>query len=617
MSNHEIQAAAIISRRNPREGTEQFMGNVVDDFDRRVHVYEQLMDCMPDAAAALDLEGVLFFVNRRACELSGYAAEELIGSSFGRLLDPSDLDPVAAQVFRTLRTGMPVKGFKTRIRRKDGDTRIISFTLDPLTESGQITGAIGTAEDVTSREHADRQYRLLESVVLNAREPIVITAAEPVDPPGPRIQFVNRAFTQMTAYDAEEILGRTPSLLHGPHTEPAVLEEIRNAVVHKAPVQVELVNYRKDHSEYWTNLSIMPVADHLVGFHVDITERRRREITLERRLAEANRRLEEGALTDLFPGHEPATRYLRQQIVEAAPSRRLPVLILGERGTGKALVAHEIHRQSDRAARPFVAVDCTAIPAPLFESEMFGHEKGAFTGAMAIKRGLFQQADGGSLFLDEIGELSLEQQAKLLVAIQERVIRRVGGTLAIPIDVRIIAATNRDLDQMVADGRFRADLYDRLRGFLIEVPPLRDREADLDLYVDRFVARWCEEEGKAIVDVEPGVVEAFRRYSWPGNVRELEFVVGRMVARARGDRLTVELLPGEISGRRIGATPVNPPGAADVIERGSGPRRELSKTEIEQALKQHNGIVRRAARELGIARNTLYRLIEKHGIQHR
>jgi two-component system sensor histidine kinase/response regulator len=214
------------------------MGSATNDFDRRVRVYEQLVDCMPAAAIALDLDGVLFFVNRRACELTGYSVDELIGSPFVRLLDPIDFDSVAAQVLRTLRTGAPVKSFKARILRKDGDTRVLSLALDPLTEAGQIAGAIGTAEDVTSREHADRQYRLLESVVLNAREAIVITEAEPIDPPGPRIQYVNRAFTEMTAYDAEDVLGRTPRLLQGPGTDRATLDDIRNALVSKAPVQV-------------------------------------------------------------------------------------------------------------------------------------------------------------------------------------------------------------------------------------------------------------------------------------------------------------------------------------------------------------------------------------------
>jgi len=589
----------------------------LDDLNRRVFVYERLMECMPHAAGAIDTNGVFFFINQSACELSGYAAEELLGSSFALCLEPADQESVAAQVFRTLRTGEPTRDFKTRIRRKDGEPRIISFALYPLVESGQITGAIGAAEDITSREHADKQYRLLESVVLNAREAIVITEAEPIDPPGPRIQYVNHAFTAMTSYNADEVLGRTPRLLQGLDTARATLDEIRSAVERKAPVQVELVNYRKDGSEYWTNLSILPVADHLVGFQTDVTERRRHEIMLERKLAEANRRLEEGALAGLFPGAGPATTLLRQQIGEAAPSRRMPVLILGERGTGKALVAREIHRLSDRTARPFVAVDCTAIPATLFESEMFGHEKGAFTGATGTKRGLFQQADSGSLFLDEIGELSLEQQAKLLVAIQERSIRRVGGTTAISVDVRIIAATNRDIVQMMSDGRFRADLYDRIRGFLVEVPPLRDREEDLDVYVHRFVRQWSEEEGKTITEIEPSVMEAFHRYPWPGNVRELEFVVGRMVARAQDGRLTTDLLPSEISGRRAAATAPSTPAPAAPADRAAGPRRELSKADIEEALERNNGIVRRAARDLGIARNTLYRLMERHGIRPR
>jgi DNA-binding NtrC family response regulator len=323
---------------------------------------------------------------------------------------------------------------------------------------------------------------------------------------------------------------------------------------------------------------------------------------------------ENGRDDELFPGREPATTGLRQQILEAASSRRLPIVILGERGTGKALVAREIHRLSPRTAGPFVAVDCAAIPAPLFESEMFGHEKGAFTGAAAVKRGLFQQADGGTLFLDEIGELSLEQQAKLLVAIQDRRIRRVGGTRAIAIDVRIAAATNRDLAEMTADGRFRLDLYDRIRGFLVGVPPLRDRGADVDLYVARFVARWSEEEGKAIAGVDPAVFEAFRRYSWPGNIRELEFVVGRMVARAHRHQLTADLLPAEIAD-----APFHTPrtaGASTPVERQRR-RAEISGAVLEHVLARHHGIVRRAARELGIARSTLYRLLEKYGIPPR
>jgi PAS domain S-box-containing protein len=581
-----------------------------------MRVYERLLDCMPYAAAAVDREGAVLFVNRGACCLSGYSALELVGAPFTRFVEPADAEPVAAQVFRTIRTGLALEGFKARIVRKDGVTRTIWLSVHSLIEGDAIIGAVATAQDVTSRERADRQYRLFHSVVEHAHEAIMITEASPIDPPGPRIQYVNEAFTQMTAYTPEEVLGQTPRVLQGPDTQRQTLDQIRDALADSAPVCVELVNYRKDRSEYWTNLSIVPIGGHLVAFQMDVTERRRRELMLERKLAEANRRLQEGPLADLFPGNGPATTYLREQIVEAAPSRRLPVLVVGERGTGKALVAREIHQLSTRGTSALVTVDCSAIPGPLFESEMFGYEKGAFTGAQASKRGLFQQAHGGTLFLDEIGELSLEQQAKLLVAIQERRIRRVGGTTAIPVDVRIIAATNRDLKQMMADGLFRRDLYDRILGFLIEVPPLRDRAADLAHYVDHFVMRWSEEEGKPIVGVERGVLDAFHRYPWPGNVRELELVIGRMVARARDDHLTVDLLPTEIAEHPPASTAAPPAAALDAVERPNH-RKDYTKAQIEQALDRHNGIVRRAARDLGIARNTLYRLMEKHGIQPR
>jgi PAS domain S-box-containing protein len=460
----------------------------VDDLARRVRLYERLIERMPEAAAALDREGVILFASRSACRLTGYSMNELVGSSFTQYLNPEDLESVSAQMSRTIRTGVSVEDFKTRIRRKDGETRTIRLALDTFVEATEIVGLIATAQDVTARER------------------------------------------------------------------------------------------------------------------------------VERKLAEANRCLQEGPLADLFPGHGTATTELRQQIVDAAPSRRLPVLIVGERGTGKALVAREVHRLSARGARSFVAVDCTAISGPLFESEMFGHEKGAFTGAQATKRGLFQHADGGTLFLDEIGELPAEQQAKLLVAIQERQIRHVGGTTAIPVDVRIIAATNRDLKETMTEGRFRRDLYDRIFGFLIEVPPLRERATDLDLYVDRFIAKWSEEEEKMITEVEDAVVEAFHRYSWPGNVRELELVIGRMVARARDERLTADLLPPEIAERRAHDETSN--ARLEAIERASH-RKKYTKTDVEQVLERHHAIVRRAAKDLGISRNTFYRLMEKFGIKPR
>jgi PAS domain S-box-containing protein len=581
---------------------------------RRSELFEQAVDCMPDALAAVDCDGVVFFVNRRTCELTGYSADELLGRSFTDLLRPPELDATAAQLHRTIRTGIPVSSFKTALHRKNGAAHPVSLALHPLMEAGRVAGVIGMAEDVTSRERAERQYRLLESVVLNAREAIVITEAAPLDPPGPRIQYVNRAFTELTSYEIEEVVGLTPRLLQGSDTERAVLDDVHDALRRRTPIDVELVNYRKDRSEYRARISIVPLSGHFVAFQTDVTERLRQGPAREKSRDDENNRRENEHLTRLLPGREPATIRLRQQIVEAAQSRRLPVVVLGERGVGKALVAREVHRLSSRAAGPFVTVDCSAIPAALFESEMFGHERGAFTGATALKRGLFQQANGGTLFLDEIGELSSEQQAKLLVAIQDRAIRRVGGTAAIPVDVRITAATNRDLDRMAAEGGFRHDLYDRIRGFVIDVPPLRERGADLDRYVGVFVERWSDEEGKTVAGVEAAVLEAFRRYPWPGNVRELELVIGRMVARTRGDRLTADLLPPEIVDARPQSAS-NASSGEDSADPAASARREYSKPAIVEALERNHGIVRRTARELGIARNTLYRLMAKFGIR--
>src|SRR5262245_40951909 len=184
---------------------------------------------MPYAAAAVDRNGILLFVNRSACRLTGYSAYELVGGSFTRCLDPSDIEPVEAQVFRTIRTGLAVEGFRARILRKDGVTRIIRFALNALMENDEIVGAVATAQDITSRECADRQYRLFHSVVEHAREAIMITEAK-LDPPGPRIQYVNEAFTQMTAYTPEDVLGLTPRVLQGPETERQTLDAIRTAL---------------------------------------------------------------------------------------------------------------------------------------------------------------------------------------------------------------------------------------------------------------------------------------------------------------------------------------------------------------------------------------------------
>ena len=243
---------------------------------------------------------------------------------------------------------------------------------------------------------------------------------------------------------------------------------------------------------------------------------------------------------------EPLKEILRMAD-QVAPSRAT-ILITGESGTGKELIAHRIHDKSDRSNKPFHSLHCAALPETLLESELFGHEKGSFTGATATRRGRFEEADGGTLFLDEIGEISPAIQVKLLRFLQTREFERVGGNRTHTVDVRIVAATNRDLTEEVRAGRFREDLYYRLNVINIETPPLRARRSDIPLLVRHFVARFAAENAKRIEEVNPEAMKALETYDWPGNVREIENVIERAVVLCAGDRLTRADLPRELRG---------------------------------------------------------------------
>lgn len=241
-------------------------------------------------------------------------------------------------------------------------------------------------------------------------------------------------------------------------------------------------------------------------------------------------------------GKGVAMQQVFQLISQVAPSRST-VLIHGESGTGKELVAKAIHSSSPRADAPFMTINCGNIPSELLESELFGHVRGAFTGAASSKKGLFEAADGGSLFLDEVGTLPVEMQAKLLRVIQEREFRRLGGLESIKVDVRIIAATNRDLQEAVRQGTFRDDLFYRLNVIAIKLPPLRERSEDIPLLVDHFIKKYSEENNKDASAIEPSAMKALMDYDWPGNVRELENVVERAIVLSSGKPITIDLFP--------------------------------------------------------------------------
>ncbi len=302
-------------------------------------------------------------------------------------------------------------------------------------------------------------------------------------------------------------------------------------------------------------------------------------------------------------GNSAALEAVYRQIDRVAATD-VTVLVRGETGTGKELASRAIHDASARAGGPFVAFSCAAIPETLQEAEFFGHEKGAFTSAVAMRKGRFELADKGTIFLDEVGELGLAMQAKLLRVIQERTFHRVGGNQEIHSDFRLIAATNRDLAQEVAQGRFRSDLYFRLAVFELELPPLRGRGDDVMLLARSFAAR-----GGASVTFDRSAERVIRAYSWPGNVRELENTVQRALVMCRGGVITAGDLP-----ERVRDQPAPVEVSSERAPRG-GSMNAAERQALEQALADSDGNVSEAVRKLGIGRTTAYRLMKKHGIR--
>jgi len=288
------------------------------------------------------------------------------------------------------------------------------------------------------------------------------------------------------------------------------------------------------------------------------------------------------------------------------------VLISGESGTGKELIARGIHKASSRSQAPFVPINCAAVPENLLESELFGYEKGAFTGAVNLKQGKFEFADSGSLFLDEVGEMSLNLQVKLLRVLQEQEFQRVGGNKDIKVDVRIIAATNKDLRAEVDGGRFRADLFFRLNVVSIHVPPLRERREDISVLVAHFLNKFGEKLGRPIRDVDPDLISALYRYSWPGNVRELENVIERALVLSRGSTITRDDLPPEMResrGLEVGLETLisGEGGLAETLD-------ALEERMIHQALKKAGNVQAQAAKTLGISRSNLQYKMKKYGL---
>jgi len=303
------------------------------------------------------------------------------------------------------------------------------------------------------------------------------------------------------------------------------------------------------------------------------------------------------------------------QLLEQASGLDITVLLTGETGTGKELAARAVHYHSARKERRFVPVNCGALPGELVESELFGHAKGAFTGALGMKRGLFEEAEGGTIFLDEIGDLPLPMQVKLNRALQEKEIRRVGDTAAIRTNLRVIAATHRDLKAEVAAGRFREDLFYRLNVFPVTLPPLRERREDIPLLAAHFLEKHARVLGRPSSGFDPDALRALTGYPWPGNVRELENAVERAVAVGRGQAVALRDLPADVKGSQEGAIPAEVLARMPYREAVDLARDRVTRDYLVALLQELDGNVTKAAERAGLARESLHRLLKRHGVR--
>ena len=579
-------------------------------------LFERLFEFSPDAVFVAEKSGVIVRANIQAERFFGYDRKELIGLQIETLIPerfrskhPEHRRDYGAQPHtRPMGAGLELYGL-----RKDGREFPVDIMLSPVEASGE-SYVLAVVRDVTRHKKAEEALRRSEARLRSLFEfsPDAILV---IDEKG-KITEANAQVDSFFGYSRAELIGKTVELLipeKSRQEHPGRRKEYSaHPRVRAMGAGLELYARRKDGTEFPVDIMLGPIAGHegasVLAVIRDLTQKKRDEEALRR--GELERRyLEEELQTDYrfeeIIGESRALKRVLKQ-VETVAREEATVLLLGETGTGKELIARAIHELSPRRERTFVKLNCSAIPAGLLESELFGHEKGAFTGAISQKIGRLELAHEGTLFLDEIGDLPLELQPKILRALQEREFDRLGGTKTIPVNVRLIAATNRNLAKMVAEHEFRNDLYYRLRVFPIEIPPLRERREDIPVLVNYFVHKHSRRMNRQIATVPPETMEILRQWSWPGNVRELENFMERAVILTQGPILRAPLSELSVSGE-----------AAVQVD----PNLENAEREhILRVLKEAKGMIggsRGAAERLGLKRTTLNSKMKKLGIKRK
>src|SRR5580693_2922093 len=504
----------------------------------------QVIDTIPTLAWCMLPAGPPEFLNKRWHEYTGLSPEEAQGWGNQAAYHPEDIPRLMERWQELVVSGEPGE-IEVRLRRHDGVYRWFLCRHESFRdESGKIIRWYGTSTDIETLKQTqeklredERELRRITDAIPN---PIVVQ-----DPSGGPI-YANQATLDYTGMTAEDVVAPNfrERIFH-PEDLQRLRDERRAALVRGIPFEVEQRALRKDGQYRWFLIRYNPFRDEqgqLIRWYAtgtDIDDRVRAEERTRNENLALREQIDRDSMFEDIVGSSEALGKVLRQVAKVAPSDST-VLILGETGTGKELIARAIHKRSKRAERAFIGVNCAAIPPSLIASELFGHEKGAFTGATQRRLGRFESANGGTIFLDEVGDFPAEIQISLLRVLQEREIERVGSGKPISIDVRVLAATHCDLDALVAEGRFRQDLLYRLNVVPIEMPALRERVADIPLLVEYFIERFGKKAGKKFRTIDKGTVKLFQTYDWPGNVRELQNVIERAVILCDGETFSVD-----------------------------------------------------------------------------